>query len=224
MRREQRRAVQLHFTRKTNTFLADALQLACGILSYFLRCVNDLINSPCAHDRHTYPHLRLGADVAMSESDKLTLARVAWMQSIVSHRIVPERFAKHLYARCCAVAQTAYEESTYRAMMQESSKHLSVLDLELRTVSDQATGQAVLALVNTKQDTLIQGATRYSPLEISLVKKLVEEIFKARRDAYAIPAMEAVRLGSKLRTHLTRDATEELLRNLVDHKWLDYSS
>ena len=60
----------------------------------------------------------------------LDVARVAWMQSIVSHRIVPVRFAKHLYARCCAVAQTAYEENTYRSMMQDASKHLSVLDLE----------------------------------------------------------------------------------------------
>ncbi|CDW97429.1 hypothetical protein [Sporisorium scitamineum] len=109
-------------------------------------------------------------------------------------------------------------------MYDEATKHLSMLDLEIRQFRDQQSGQHVLALVNTKADKLIQGATRYTANEIAFIKKLVEEIFKARREAYSIPSLEAVRLGSKLRTHLTRDATEELLKNLVDHRWIDYSS
>lgn len=161
----------------------------------------------------------------MSERDKLTLARVSWLQSLVSHRIVPSSFAKHLYQRCCSIAHTPYDESAYRAMLDETSKQFSVLDLELRTVRDQSSGKDVLALVNTKDDPLVRGATSYSALEISFIRKLIEEIVRARREAYAIPSLEAVRLGSKLgRSHMTRDATEELLRNLVDHKWIDYSS
>nr|CDI55057.1 conserved hypothetical protein [Melanopsichium pennsylvanicum 4] len=159
----------------------------------------------------------------MSERDKQNLARVAWLQSLVSHRIVPSTFAKHLYQKCCAISQTPYDDAAYHLMLDESSIHLSALDLEIRTFRDQSSGQEVLALVNTKHDTFIQGATRYSALEISFIKKLVEEIFKARREAYAIPSLEAVRLGSKLRTHMTRDATEELLKNLVNHRWIDYS-
>ncbi|SPO30705.1 uncharacterized protein UTRI_05322 [Ustilago trichophora] len=157
------------------------------------------------------------------ERNQRILARVSWLQSLVSHRILPVTFAKHLYQRCCSVVQIPYDESAYRAMYDETSQHLSLLDLEMRQFRDQQSGQLVLALVNTKHDLLIQGATRYSPVEISFIKKLVEEIFKARREAYAIPSLEAVRLGTKLRTHMTRDATEELLKNLVDHKWIDYS-
>ncbi|SPO31040.1 uncharacterized protein UTRI_05322_B [Ustilago trichophora] len=159
----------------------------------------------------------------MERNSKQILARVSWLQSLVSHRIVPVTFAKHLYQRCCSIAKLPYDESAYRAMYDQASQHLSLLDLEMRQFRDQQSGQLVLALVNTKHDLLIQGATRYSPVEISFIKKLVEEIFKARREAYAIPSLEAVRLGSKLRTHMTRDATEELLKNLVDHKWIDYS-
>lgn len=160
----------------------------------------------------------------MSDVDKSSTARVSWLQSIVSHRIVPAPFAKHLYKRCCTILDLQYTEAAYRTMFDEAAKHLSVLDLELRNFRDQQTGQTMLALVNTKDDALVQGATRYSSNEIAFVKKLIEEIFKARREAYAIPSLEAVRLGSKLRTHLTRDATEELLKNLVDHNWIDYSS
>lgn len=109
-------------------------------------------------------------------------------------------------------------------MVDEASKQLSMVDLEIRSSREQVSGKRMLALVNTKNDNVIQNATRYSPLEISFIKKLVEEIFKARREAYSIPALEAVRLGSKLRTHMTRDATEELLKNLVDHRWIDYSA
>ena len=108
-------------------------------------------------------------------------------------------------------------------MFEDAAKHLSVLDLEMRSYRDQQSGQNLLALVNTRADKQIERATRYSTNEIAFVKKLIEEIFKARREAYAIPALEAVRLGGKLRTHLTRDATEELLKNLVDHRWIDYS-
>ena len=93
-------------------------------------------------------------------------------------------------------------------MTDEASKQLSLLDLEIRNSRDQTTGKRVLALVNTKDDLIIQGATRYSALEISFIKKLVEEIFKAKKEAFSIPALEAVRLGSKLRSHMTRDATE----------------
>ncbi|KAJ1017772.1 hypothetical protein NDA16_005090 [Ustilago loliicola] len=160
----------------------------------------------------------------LDERDKQILARVSWLQSLLSHRIVPESFAKHLYQRCCAVTHYPYSESTYRSMTDEASKQLSLLDLEIRSSREQGSGRRVLALVNTKNDDVIQGATRYSALEISFIKKLVEEIFKARREAYSLPALEAVRLGSKLRSHMTRDATEELLKNLVDHRWIDYSS
>lgn len=160
----------------------------------------------------------------MLELDKLDVARVSWLQSLVSHRIVPVAFAKHLYKRCCTIVNATYNEEAYRAMFDEAAKHLSSVDLELRTFRDQQYGQTMLALVNTKADTLIQGATRYSAPEIAFIKKLIEEIFKARREAYAIASLEAVRLGSKLRTHLTRDATEELLKNLVDHRWIDYST
>ncbi|SOV03329.1 uncharacterized protein UDID_06554 [Ustilago sp. UG-2017a] len=161
---------------------------------------------------------------SLSERDGQILARVSWLQSLLSHRIVPESFAKHLYQRCCAVAQYPYSESAYRSMVDEASKQLSMVDLEIRSSREQVSGKRMLALVNTKNDNVIQNATRYSPLEISFIKKLVEEIFKARREAYSIPALEAVRLGSKLRTHMTRDATEELLKNLVDHRWIDYSA
>lgn len=158
------------------------------------------------------------------ERDRQTLARVSWLQSLLSHRIVPESFAKHLYQRCCAVAHYTYSEADYRSMTDEASKQLSLLDLEIRSSREQGSGKRVLALVNTKNDDVITGATRYSALEISFIKKLVEEIFKARREAYSLPALEAVRLGGKLRSHMTRDATEELLKNLVDHRWIDYSA
>ncbi|TKY88883.1 hypothetical protein EX895_002124 [Sporisorium graminicola] len=160
----------------------------------------------------------------MSEHDKHTLARVSWLQSLVSHRIVPVSFAKHLYKRCCSILGAPYDEAAYQAMYDEATKHLSVLDLEIRRLRDQQTGEHMLALVNTKADKLIQGATRYTANEIAFIKKLVEEIFKAKKETYSLPALEAVRLGSKVRTHLTRDATEELLKNLVDHRWIDYSS
>lgn len=160
----------------------------------------------------------------MLERERETLARISWLQSLVSHRIVPVTFAKHLYKRCCSIVQLPYDDASYRAMFDEASKRLSQLDLEMRTFRDQSSGQPMLALVNTKAADLIQGATRYSALDISFIKRLVEEIFKARKEAYAVPALEAVRLGSKLRTHMTRDATEELLKNLVDHRWIDYSA
>ncbi|CBQ68979.1 conserved hypothetical protein [Sporisorium reilianum SRZ2] len=160
----------------------------------------------------------------MSQRDISTLARVSWLQSLISHRIVPVPFAKHLYKRCCAILGAPYEESAYQKMFDESTHHLSILDLEIRRFRDQQTGQHVLALVNTKADALIQNATRYTPNEIAYIKKLVEEIFKARREAYSIAALEAVRLGGRLRTPLTRDATQELLRNLVDHRWLACSA
>ncbi len=135
----------------------------------------------------------------MSENDKIRLLRASWLQSLLSHRIVPVSFAKHLYKRCCSAINLPYEETAYRAMFADASAQLNVLDLDLRTFEDQRSGTPQLALVNTKADSLIQGATRYSPTEITLIKKLVEEIFKARKEAYAIPAMEAVRLGSKCR-------------------------
>lgn len=135
----------------------------------------------------------------MSEYDKQTLARVSWLQSLVSHRIVPVSFAKHLYRRCCAILGATYDENAYRSMFDDAAKHLSVLDLEMRSYRDQQSGQNLLALVNTKADKQIERATRYSTNEIAFVKKLIEEIFKAKREAYAIPALEAVRLGSKLR-------------------------
>lgn len=160
----------------------------------------------------------------MSERDKLTLARISWVQSLLSHRIVAVSFAKHLYQRCCSAVHTAYDESSYRSMLDDASKHLSVLDLDLRNFRDQQSGQPVIAIVNTKADQLIQGATRYSASEIVVIKKIVEEIFKARKEAYSIPALEAVTLGARSKSNLTRDAVEELLKNLVDHRWLDYSS
>ncbi|EST08801.1 Zinc finger, RING-like protein [Kalmanozyma brasiliensis GHG001] len=160
----------------------------------------------------------------MLETAEQKLARVAWTQSIISHRIVPASFAKHLYERCCTILHSSYNESTYLSMYDEAARHLSVISFELRTFKDQSTGVTMLALINTKADTFIRGATRYTANGISYIRKLVEEIFRAKREAYSIASMEAVRLGGKVRQHLTRDATEELLKNLVDHRWLDYSA
>lgn len=108
-------------------------------------------------------------------------------------------------------------------MLEETTQHLYLLDLELRRYKDQVTGKAMLALVNTKADKLIQGATRYSAQEISFLKKFIEEVFKAKKEAFSLPSMEAIRLGSKLRSAITQNAADELLKNLVDHQWIELS-
>lgn len=157
------------------------------------------------------------------ENDGMAMARVAWLQSITSHRIVTVSFARALYERCCAVTQVPFSRDAYDSMLEDTTQHLSLLDLELRRYKDQLTGKAMLALVNTKADKLIQGATRYTPQEISFLKKFIEEVFKAKKEAFSLPSMEAVRLGSKLRNTLTQNAAEELLKNLVDHQWIELS-
>lgn len=151
------------------------------------------------------------------------MARVAWLQSLMSHRVVTVPFASALYERCCAATHAPYSRDAYRLMLEKTAKQLSLLDLELRRFRDQITGKAMLALVNTKGDKMIQGATRYTAPEISFLKKLIEEVFKAKKEAFSLPSMEAIRLGSKIKSTLTQNAAEELLKNLVDHQWIELS-
>lgn len=157
------------------------------------------------------------------DREELNIARVAWLQSLTSHRIVTVSFAQSLYARCCAVSQVPFSREAYSSMFAETVRHLSLLDLELRSFADQSTGKPMLALVNTKADKAIQQATRYSALEISFLKRFIEEVFKAKKEAFSVPSMEAVRLGSKLRSQFTQNAAEELLKNLIDHQWVELS-
>ncbi|PWY98103.1 hypothetical protein BCV70DRAFT_202279 [Testicularia cyperi] len=159
----------------------------------------------------------------MSSDQQKTLARVSWMQSMMSRRMCSVSFARALYERCCSIAQVEYSPAAFEDMLAAQGRYLTLMDLEIRTFRDQADGTPIMALVNTKADKLIESATRYSATEIAYIKKLVEEIIRARKEAFSIQSLEAVRLGSKLRSTISRDATEELLRNLVQHQWIQLS-
>lgn len=106
--------------------------------------------------------------------------RAIFLQSLISHRTLPEPDARALHAASRDVVASASSsrrpassEASYEEFILDASNAVSQFGLEVRRRIDEVTGKPVVALVNTRADELALGATAYTAAEIAYIRGLV---------------------------------------------------
>ncbi|ORX66647.1 hypothetical protein DL89DRAFT_270172 [Linderina pennispora] len=119
---------------------------------------------------------------------------------------------QRMLAQWCMAAQFFSEEKLRAAMQRifntddidlqhivdRTNNSLSIFSLELRSRMDQLTGTRDWALVNTNADEISKQATPYSPVELSILKALIEQICTEPSGNFCITYHEAVREAARL--------------------------
>ncbi|KAJ2310990.1 hypothetical protein H4R23_002065 [Coemansia sp. Cherry 401B] len=73
------------------------------------------------------------------------------------------------------------------------NSRLARYSLELRSSMEQVSGERSWALINTKADAIATSATPYSPVQLTILKHLIERIFTDQRGNFALDLHTAVR-------------------------------
>ncbi|SPO36271.1 uncharacterized protein PSFLO_01742 [Pseudozyma flocculosa] len=141
------------------------------------------------------------------------LIRVAFLQSLITHRCMTEKYAQQLHRRICHAVNIEPDRDDFANLLDTLATSLNPLDLEVRRTVDQYRAVPVLALVNTKADEIAKVATSYKDAEI-------KAIFTAPDEAYCVSSMQALRLSNEIKPPMSKKNCEELLDNLIAHQWL----
>ncbi|CAH1760440.1 11488_t:CDS:2 [Entrophospora sp. SA101] len=142
-----------------------------------------------------------------------------FVQSAISRCFFSEVEGIEIYRKVCEITKDNRQES-FQNFITTVNQKLNTIDLEFRKSSDEEDGHIVWALVNTKGDEVAKLATEYTASEISYLKHLIELIVTADDETYSVSSIIALKESSKLKTQMTKVATEALLQKFVNDKWL----
>ncbi|CEH17759.1 Non-SMC (structural maintenance of chromosomes) element 1 protein (NSE1) [Ceraceosorus bombacis] len=156
----------------------------------------------------------------------LKVLRAAFLQALLSRRIVSESESKAIFLRVCAACGLEADRdvtSQYEAFIDEIMQHLAPLGLELRSTVDQTRseggGVTVRAITNAKVDELSKLATPFTPLELSYIKRVVSGIVTAPDECFCVSTTEALLVARRTTPPLSKRAAEALLDRVVARGW-----
>ncbi|KAI7858399.1 Nse1 non-SMC component of SMC5-6 complex-domain-containing protein [Circinella umbellata] len=141
-----------------------------------------------------------------------------FMQSMLSHRILPLEKAHELYFKICDLTQS--ERVEFDDFFNVINAEIGEIDLALRTTNDERDGSTLLGLVNAKEDEIAQIATKYTPNEITYFREMLETIITADDEKNAISSMVALRLGQKMKPQLSQKDTQALIDRFTEDGWI----
>lgn len=75
------------------------------------------------------------------------LLRAAYLQSLLTHRILTDVESRTLYRTACHATKNTFHASKYEDFILECSTEMGRLGLEIRRMIDQATGKVMIGLV-----------------------------------------------------------------------------
>ncbi|KAJ1963159.1 hypothetical protein GGI12_002214, partial [Dipsacomyces acuminosporus] len=102
---------------------------------------------------------------------------------------------------------------------------ISLFSLELRSGMDQRTGDRKWAIVNTNADAISTAATPYSPVELGILKALIEGIFTAESGNYALRLHDALRTAAQRGpSGFSRSDSDTLIKRFCGDGWLELVS
>ncbi|MBW0494208.1 hypothetical protein O181_033923 [Austropuccinia psidii MF-1] len=81
-----------------------------------------------------------------------------------------------------------------------------------------------MALVNTRSDSSSKLGSEFTPIEISLYKKIIDKIVLHSKNRFCVSYHDAIRLSSMLETPLKKSDAEKTLSAFVRKGWLSLSS
>ncbi|WFD35390.1 hypothetical protein MCUN1_002244 [Malassezia cuniculi] len=141
--------------------------------------------------------------------------RQALVQVLLARRVVPLTDAETLWGTIASKVPDEPAETLADALTALNSD-LTQIGLEARTVRDQASGDALVVLANTRGDAIAEGATAYTGAELAYVRALVDAL--GAPDAFSISTTDALSLSTT--PPLSKRAASDLLRNLVQRGWI----
>lgn len=152
--------------------------------------------------------------------ETLELPQQAWLQGIMSHRIVTEERSKAMFKAATEACRVQHTAGGYVECIKKVNNALTVVNLEIRRMIDEQTEKHMLAIVNTKADEIAELATQFTPHEIEFIKSLIENIFTAPRRAYCISSTVAISLGKDMDPELSSTKADILCKKLVSQGWI----
>lgn len=152
--------------------------------------------------------------------ESLELVQQAWLQGIMSHRIVTEDRSKAMFKAATEACRTAYNREGYVECVKKVNNALTPINLEIRRMIDEQTEKHMLAIVNTKADEIAQLATQFTSHEIEYIKILIEKIFTAPRRAYCISSTVAISLGKSMDPDLSATKATIICKKLINQGWI----
>ncbi|KAF9926961.1 hypothetical protein FBU30_003603 [Linnemannia zychae] len=118
-----------------------------------------------------------------------------------------------------------FDQDDFLGFLNRINDSLNDVELEIKRVQDELSGDYVLALTNTNEQKIAQVATGYSPLELEYFKHLLEAIVMADDELYCVSSTAAINETARLKNkenkplQLTKSAAEELIGRFIRDKW-----
>lgn len=83
-------------------------------------------------------------------SDPSDMARRAWLQAMLTHRIVTEAQAIALWKQATTICSAPYDKRGFPDFVSEVQEHLGELGMDIGITVDQTSGHRVVAIVRGK--------------------------------------------------------------------------
>lgn len=152
--------------------------------------------------------------------ESLELFQQAWLQGIMSHRIVTEERSQAMFKAATEACRVRYSSADYAECVKKVNNALTIVNLEIRRMIDEQTEKHMLAIVNTKADEIAQLATQFTSHEIEFIKRLIENIFTAPRRAYCVSSTIAIGLGKDMDPELSSTKADIICKKLINQGWI----
>ncbi|KAJ1975899.1 hypothetical protein H4R33_006561 [Dimargaris cristalligena] len=153
-----------------------------------------------------------------------TDAHRLFLQNCLLERCLPQSKAEQIFQKCLSATSSDQTKRNFQDALLTVNVALDPINLELRTIQDEISGERMVAIVNTKGDDIAQMATSYSASELNAFKHLIKLIMTADDGNFCVASTATINDIYHLGTHGSKLLVQEFLKDLVRSQWLDLSA
>uniref|UniRef100_A0A0B6ZPW6 Non-structural maintenance of chromosomes element 1 homolog n=2 Tax=Arion vulgaris TaxID=1028688 RepID=A0A0B6ZPW6_9EUPU len=145
--------------------------------------------------------------------------RKMFLQCFLSQGILNAREVKNLLKKCDVQVDSKEEMAKY---VQNANASIAFVNLEIKKGIQEEDGASFYCLVNTVETSISRMLSTYSPNELELFKKLIEQIVETEDGK--IGSLAALSLTEKLDKRMGKEEAQNFLERLEKDKWIKKES